>query len=115
MGELNAVELTQVYLKEKGLAATVRPVPGLAAAVASLDSGQVAAVVGDRTGIELLQRARAEPMRVIERVASRPYVIAVRKNAVSLHAALSTALADLLASGEVQRMAAAAAFPYEVP
>ena len=47
MGELNAAELTQVYLKEKGVAATVTPIPGLAAAVAALDSGQVAAVVGE--------------------------------------------------------------------
>lgn len=83
VGELNAAELTQAYLKEKGFAATVTPIAGLAAAVASLDSGQVAAVVGDRTGIELLQRGRAEPMRVIEKVASRPYVIAVRSDAVA--------------------------------
>lgn len=115
MGELNAAELTQSYLKERGFVATITPIPGLAAAVASLDSGQVAAVVGDRTGIELLQRSRAEPMRVIETVTSRPYVIAVRKDAVALHAALSAALKELLASGEVQKMAAAAAFPYEVP
>ena len=115
MGELNAADLAQAYLKEKGVAATVMPMPGLAAAVAALDSGQVAAVVGDRTGIELLQRGRAEPLRVIEGVASRPYVIAVRSDAITLHAALSAALKDLLASGEVQRMATAAAFPYEVP
>lgn len=115
MGELNAADLAQAYLKEKGVTATVMPIPGLAAAVAALDAGQVAAVVGDRTGIELLQRGRAEPLRVIERVASRPYVIAVRSDAVTLHAALSAALKDLLASGEVQKMATAAAFPFEVP
>jgi ABC-type amino acid transport substrate-binding protein len=115
MGELNAAELAQAYLKDNGFAATVAPFPGLVQAVAALDSGQVVAVVGDNTGLELLQRGRAEPLRVLARVASRPYVIAVRSDAVAIHAAFSAALKDLLASGEVQRMATAAAFPYELP
>lgn len=115
MGEVNAAELAQAYLKEKSFAATVASFPGLAAAVAALDSGQAAAVVGDRTGIELLQRGRAEPMRVIGEIASRPYVVAVRKDGIALHAAITAALRDLLASGDVQKMAMAAAFPYQMP
>jgi len=72
-------------------------------------------VAGDRTGIALLQRGRAEPMRIIGEIASRPYVLAVRRDASALHAALTAAIKDLVASGEVQKMATAAGFPYEAP
>lgn len=115
MGELNANEIAQTYLRDKGISATVTAFPGLAAAVAALDSGEVTAVIGDRTGIALLQRARSEPLKVIEQIASRPYVVAVRVEARPLHAALDAALRDLLASGEIQRMATSASFPYEAP
>lgn len=115
MGELNASDAGQSYLRENGIAATVSPVPGLAAAVAALDAGQVAAVMADRTGIAVLQRGRAEAIRIIATVASRPYAIAMRKDAVTLRDAVNMALAQLLASGEIRRMADAAAFPYEAP
>jgi polar amino acid transport system substrate-binding protein len=115
MGEINANEVAQVYFRDKGITATLSPVPGLSAAFAALDAGQVAAVIGDRTGIALLQRSRTEPVRVIAEVASRPYVIATRKDATSLRAAVDSALADLAASGEVRKLADAAGFPYESP
>ena len=115
MGELNANELAQAFLRDKGIAATLSPMPGLAAAFAALDAGQVAAVIGDRTGTAVLQRGRAEPVRVIAEVAIRPYVIAMRKDATALQAAVDSALADLLTSGEIRRLADAAGFPYENP
>jgi polar amino acid transport system substrate-binding protein len=115
MGEINANEVAQVFLRDKGITATLSPMPGLSAAIAALDAGQVAAVVGDRTGIAVLQRGRAEPVRVIADVASRPYVIAMRRDATALQAAVNSALADLTASGEIRRLADAAGFPYETP
>lgn len=115
MGELNANELAQAFLRDKGITATLSPMPGLSAAFASLDAGQVAAVIGDRTGIAVLQRGRAEPVRVIAEVANRPYVIGIRKDATALQAAVNSALADLSASGEIRRLAGAAGFPYESP
>jgi hypothetical protein len=42
-------------------------------------------------------------------------VIAIRKDATALHSAVNAALADLMASGEIRRLADAAAFPYEMP
>jgi hypothetical protein len=53
-------------------------------------------VIGDRTGIAVLQRGRTEPVR-----------------ATALQAAVNSALADLTASGEIRRLAGAAGFPYE--
>lgn len=114
-GEVNASEVAQAFFKEKAVTATLAPFPGLAAAVAALDSGQASAVVGDRTGIAVLQRGRAEPMRVIAEVMSRPYVIAVRKDAAALQAAVNDALGALISSGEIQKIATAASFPYESP
>lgn len=72
-------------------------------------------MIGDRTGIAVLQRGRTEPVRVIAEVASRPYVIAMRKDTVALQAAVNSALADLTASGEIRKLADAAGFPYESP
>jgi ABC-type amino acid transport substrate-binding protein len=115
MGELNENELAQAFLRDKGIAATLSPMPGLSAAFAALDAGRLAAVIGDRTGIAVLQRGRAEPVRVIAEVASRPYVIAMRKDAGALQAAVNSALADLSASGEIRRLADAAGFPHESP
>lgn len=115
MGETNASEIAQAFLKDKGITATLSSVPGLSAAFAALDGGQVAAVIGDRTGIAVLQRGRAEPVRVIADLASRPYLIATRKDATALQAAVNAALAELMASGEIRRLADAAAFPYEAP
>ena len=115
MGEINAAELAEMYFKDKGIAATIASFPGLAAAVAALDAGQVSAVVGDLTGIELLQRGRAEPLRVLGELANLPYVVAVRSDGMELHAAMSEAIKDLLASGDAQRIATAAAFPYRTP
>jgi ABC-type amino acid transport substrate-binding protein len=115
MGEINASEIAQAFLKDKGITATLSTVPGLSAAFAALDAGQVAAVIGDRTGIAVLQRSRAEPVRVIADLASRPYVIATRKDATALQGAVNAALADLVASGEIRRLADGAAFPYEAP
>jgi ABC-type amino acid transport substrate-binding protein len=115
MGEINASEIAQIFLRDKGITATVSPMPGLTAAFAALDTGQVAAVIGDRTGIAVLQRGRAEPVRVIAEVASRPFVIAMRKDATVLLAAVNSALAELAASGEIRRLADAAGFPYEAP
>lgn len=115
MGEINASEIAQAFLKDRGITATLSSVPGLSAAFAALDAGQVAAVIGDRTGIAVLQRGRAEPVRVIADLASRPYVVATRKDATALQAALNAALADLVASGEIRRLADGAAFPYEAP
>lgn len=114
-GEVNANEAAQVYFKEKGIAGTFAPFPGLAAAVAALDAGQAAAVVGDRTGMAVLQRARAEPLRVIGEIASRPYAIAVRRDAPALQAAVNAALTTLISSGEIQKLASSAAFPFEAP
>lgn len=115
MGEVNASEVAQSFLREKGVTATLSPVPGLSAAFSALDASQVAAVVGDRTGIAVLQRARAEPVRLITDVASRPYAVAMRKDATGLHAAVNAALAELIASGEIRRLADAAGFPYDAP
>jgi ABC-type amino acid transport substrate-binding protein len=115
MGEINANEIAQAYFKDKGITATFLPMPGLAAAFAALDAGQVAAVIGDRTGVAVLQRGRAEPVRVVAELASRQYVIALRKDATALQAAVNSALADLAASGEIRRLAEAAGFPYEAP
>lgn len=115
MGEVNANELAAAFLASKGVASTVTPFPGLAAAVSALDSGQVDAVMGDRTGIAVVQSGRAEKLKVIGEVASRPYVIAVRKDASALQAALSAVLRALLSSGEVAKMATAAGFPFEAP
>jgi ABC-type amino acid transport substrate-binding protein len=115
MGEVNASELARTYLSGKSIAATVQPVPGLAAAVAALDSGGARAVVGDRTGIAVLQRGRTDPLRVIAEVSRLPYVVVVRKDAGALHAAVDAALRELLSSGELARLATAAAFPYEAP
>lgn len=83
-GEVNANELAQAFIRDRGITATLSPVPGLAAAFAALDAGQVAAVIGDRTGIAVLQRGRADPVRVIAELANRPYVIATRKNAMAM-------------------------------
>jgi len=115
MGEINANEIAQAFLRDKGITATLSPMPGLSAAFAALDAGQVAAVIGDRTGIAVLQHGRAEPVRVIAEVASRPYAIAMRKDATALRAAVNSALADLTASGEIPRLAGTAGFPYESP
>ena len=52
---------------------------------------------------------------MIADVASRPYVIAIRKDATTLQAAVNSALADLAASGEIRRLAGVAGFPYESP
>jgi len=114
-GEVNANEVAQAYFKDRGVTATIAPFPGLAAAVAALDAGQVTGVIGDRTGIAVLQRGRAEPMRVIAELASHPYVIAMRKDAVSLQAAVDSVLNALVSSGEIQTLATAAGFPYEAP
>jgi ABC-type amino acid transport substrate-binding protein len=115
MGEINANEIAQTFFKERAIAATLSPVPGLTPAFAALDAGQVAAVIGDRTGITVLQRTRPEPLRVIAELANRPYVIAMRKDAPALQAAVNSALAELTASGEIRRLAEAAKFPYESP
>lgn len=114
-GEINANDIGQAFLRDRGVTATLSPVSGLTAAFAALDAGQVAGVIGDRTGIAVLQRGRAEPVRVIADIASRPYVIATRKDATAVQAAVSSAVADLIAAGEIRRLADAAAFPYEAP
>ena len=49
MGEINANDIAQAYFKDKGITVTLSPMPGLSAAFAALDAGQVAAVIGDRT------------------------------------------------------------------
>lgn len=113
MDELGARDIAQAYLQEKGIAATLDTYMGVSGAATAVDMGKATALIGDKAGVAVIAAERS--LAIITAMAQRPYVIAVRKSASDVAAAIADALRAALASGEIKDAATKAAFPYEAP
>ncbi len=113
MDELGARAIAQAYLQEHGIAATLDTYMGVSGSATAVDAGKAVALIGDKIGVSIIAADRN--LTTIAAIAQRPYVIAVRKSAPDLAAAIADALRAALASGEIRDAATKAAFPYETP
>jgi ABC-type amino acid transport substrate-binding protein len=114
-GDNNSAEIAQAFFSQRGIQAKLQMFTGLRAAVDALDAGAVNAVVGDRTGIAVVNRGRTNALRTIIELASQPFAVAVHADATALLAKVNDGLAALAASGEIRKFADAATFPFEAP
>jgi ABC-type amino acid transport substrate-binding protein len=113
MDELGARAIAQAFFQQGGIAVTLDTYQGVSGAATALESGKAVAIVGDKAGVAVVAADRS--LSVVAVIAQRPYVIAVRKSAPDLAAAVSDAVRAALASGEIRDAAVKAGFPYEAP
>jgi ABC-type amino acid transport substrate-binding protein len=113
MDELGARDIAQSYFQQRAVTVTLDNYQGVNGAATALDSDRAVAIVGDGIGVAVIAGERK--LTVITALAPRPYVIATRKNAPDLAAAIDTALKDALARGAIKDAAMKAGFPYQAP
>jgi len=113
MDELGAREVTQAFLLERGITATLDNYMGVNGAATAVDAARATSMIGDKAGTLVVASERS--LSIVTVIAQRPYVIAVRQTVPDLAAAISDALRAALASGEIREAAAKAAFPFEAP
>lgn len=113
MDELGARDLAQSFFQQRGISVTLDTAQGVNGAVTALEADRAVALVGDGIGVNVLLTERK--LVIVSAVASRPYVIATRKNAPDVAAAVDAALKAALASGAIRGEAAKAGFPYQAP
>ena len=113
MDELGARAIAQAFLQERAIAATLDTYMGVSGSATAVDAGKAVALIGDKIGVSVIAADRS--LTTIVAIAQRPYVIAVRKSAPELAAAIADALRAALASGAIRDAATKAAFPYEAP
>ena len=113
MDELGARDIAQSYFQQRAVTVTLDNYQGVNGAATALDSDRAVAIVGDGIGVAVIAGERK--LKVITALASRPFVIATRKNAPDLAAAIDTALKDALARGAIKDAAMKAGFPYQAP
>jgi len=113
MDELGARAIAQAFLQERAIAATLDTYMGVSGSATAVDAGKAVALIGDKIGVSVIAADRS--LTTIVAIAQRPYVIAVRKSAPELAAAIADALRAVLASGEIRDAATKATFPYEAP
>jgi ABC-type amino acid transport substrate-binding protein len=111
--ELLSADAFTRLLAARQVSARTQSFLGLRAAADAVRDGQADAAVGDRTALAVLAKEGA--IRSVEVLEPAAYVIAARASATDLLAAVASALAELLRSGEISRAAERAGFPYEAP
>ncbi|MGH2473011.1 MAG: substrate-binding periplasmic protein [Candidatus Limnocylindria bacterium] len=114
-GDTNSAQIAQAYFAQRSIQVKLQMFTGLRAAVEALDAGQVTAVVGDRTGIAVVNRGRTSTLRTVAELASQPFAVAVRADATALLARVNDGLSALAGSGDLKKFADAADFPFEAP
>jgi ABC-type amino acid transport substrate-binding protein len=115
MDELGARLAADAYLKAHGVEAVIVMGQGVAGAADMVASGAAAALIGDGPGVLVLNKSRPGSLEIVDQVEPRSYVIVVRRSSPQLLAEIDKALQALLDSGEIQKAAAAAGFPYDRP
>ena len=113
MDELGARDIAVAYLQQRGITATLGTYMGVSGAATAVDNGQAVALVGDKIGVSVIATERS--LAIVGVLMQLPYVLAVRKTAPDVAAAIDDALRAAIASGEIRDAAAKAAFPYEAP
>lgn len=111
--ELGARDVAQTVLQQRGIQATLANYMGVSGAIAAVEDGKAVAIIGDSVGLALVGSSRG--LTLLAELAKRPYVVAARKSAPKLAAAIDDALKSLLASGEIRTAAVRAGFPYASP
>lgn len=114
-GDTNSAQIAQAYFAQRGIQVKFQMFTGLRPAVEALDAGQVAAVVGDRTGVAVINRGRTSALRTAAELASQPFAVAVRTDSIALLARVNDGISALAASGDLKKLADAAEFPFEAP